>query len=87
MAVINADDPFAAYWTGLNQDRPVLRFGLEADTGAEVAGRYILKGLGATVAVQNSGRRIDFELQAPGVQQRSQCAGGGCRNACRRGQR
>ena len=67
VAVINADDPFAAYWTGLNQDRPVLRFGLEADTGAEVAGRYILKGLGATVAVQNSGRRIDFELQAPGV--------------------
>ncbi|MBX3679728.1 MAG: UDP-N-acetylmuramoyl-tripeptide--D-alanyl-D-alanine ligase [Rhodocyclaceae bacterium] len=65
VAVINADDPFAAYWTGLNEHRRVLRFALDAT--AEVTGSYILKGLGAAVAVQNSGRRIDIELHAPGL--------------------
>jgi UDP-N-acetylmuramoyl-tripeptide--D-alanyl-D-alanine ligase len=38
IAVVNADDPHAAYWKGLNRDRRVITFGLSEDADVRASG-------------------------------------------------
>ncbi len=64
VAVINADDPHADYWRGLNAQRRIVTFGMEA--GADVTGSCELHGLGARLALKSDGRSLAIALQVPG---------------------
>ncbi|MFN3985270.1 MAG: UDP-N-acetylmuramoyl-tripeptide--D-alanyl-D-alanine ligase [Rhodocyclaceae bacterium] len=65
VAVVNADDPHADYWKGLNASRKVLRFGFSA--GAEVHGHCELHGLLARVTIRHGKDSLDVQLQVPGA--------------------
>jgi len=51
VAVINADDPFAAYWRGLSAGS-VLTYGLQAE--ADVSATFTLGAMGSDLALQTS---------------------------------
>jgi UDP-N-acetylmuramoyl-tripeptide--D-alanyl-D-alanine ligase len=89
VAVVNADDDFAAYFIERVADRRVLRFGL--DTSRRRAGaRHRLDADGARFVLAAPGGDIAIELRAAGSPQRAQCARGGgdgprggCQSRCR----
>jgi len=64
-AVINADDPFCAYWRECNPMRPVLTFGL--DRPADVGGRCRLHALGSALTLSTAQGNLDVALQVPGA--------------------
>ena len=64
VAIINADDPHADYWRGLNSGRRVLSFGLSA--GADVRGEYQAGEFGGTLDVICSQGSVSIALQVPG---------------------
>lgn len=64
VAVINADDAAADEWWRVNAGRQRVRFGIDRD--AEVRGRYILKGHGASVTVHTPLGALELELIVPG---------------------
>jgi UDP-N-acetylmuramoyl-tripeptide--D-alanyl-D-alanine ligase len=65
VAVINADDPFAAYFTGLAGARKLLRFGVEAP--AEVAAADLRLGADASVfTLTTPSGRATVRLPLPG---------------------
>ena len=63
-AVINADDPHADYWRGLNAGRRVLSFGLAA--GADVRGDYRAGAFGGALEVACARGSARIALQVPG---------------------
>ena len=65
IAVINADDAFAAYWRGLNVGRTVMEFGLEQP--ALVTGRYELLPASVRLEIQCPQQSIQAHLQVPGL--------------------
>ncbi|THF61192.1 UDP-N-acetylmuramoyl-tripeptide--D-alanyl-D-alanine ligase [Pseudothauera rhizosphaerae] len=64
VAVVNADDPHAAYWRDLNVGRRVLSFSLQHP--ADVVGRCALHGLGCRIELTTPAGLVGFELQVPG---------------------
>lgn len=64
-AVINADDPHAAYWRSQLTGRRTLSFGLEGQ--AEVRGRAMLHGLGARLELESFAGRASISLGVPGL--------------------
>jgi UDP-N-acetylmuramoyl-tripeptide--D-alanyl-D-alanine ligase len=65
VAVINADDAFAAYWRGLNTQRTVIDFGLERP--AQVTGHYQGHALQSEIVLTTPNEEATFVLQLPGV--------------------
>lgn len=65
IALINADDPHAAYWHELNSGRPIVTFGI--DRAADVRGRCTLRGLGSRLELDTLQGAIAFALQVPGL--------------------
>jgi UDP-N-acetylmuramoyl-tripeptide--D-alanyl-D-alanine ligase len=65
VAVVNADDPHAAYWRALNVGRPIVTFGI--DHAADVHGRCTLRGLGSRLELDSPQGRIEVALQVPGL--------------------
>jgi UDP-N-acetylmuramoyl-tripeptide--D-alanyl-D-alanine ligase len=63
--VINADDAFAPYWRGLNQDRRIVDFGL--DRPAQVTGRYRGHALHSEIVLKTPHAQSTFALPVPGV--------------------
>ncbi len=64
VAIINADDPYADYWRGLNAGRRVLSFGFSA--GADVRGEYQADSYGGTLHVVCAKGSARVALQVPG---------------------
>ena len=64
VAVINADDPFAAYWKSANAGRRTLTFGLSPD--ADVSARCTTHGFASDVVLNSPKGVIQFRLQVPG---------------------
>lgn len=71
VAVINLDDRYAAYWQGLNQDRPWLGFGLDAPQAAlqtrwTAPNRVVLRTeeLEASVTLAAPGRHMAYNAAA-----------------------
>ncbi len=65
IAIVNADDPYADYWAGLNQGRAVLRFGL---TGvADVSATWHGDALSSTLALRTPIGDARVELRLPGI--------------------
>ena len=65
IAVINADDTFAAYWRELNTERVVMDFGLAPP--AQVTGRYELLPASVRLEIQCPQQNIPVHLQVPGL--------------------
>ncbi|MBL8489170.1 MAG: UDP-N-acetylmuramoyl-tripeptide--D-alanyl-D-alanine ligase, partial [Rhodocyclaceae bacterium] len=65
IAVINADDEFAAYWTALAGPRRVSAFGLE--NPAEVRCEWSQEALGSRLELHAEGRAAVVELSIPGT--------------------
>jgi UDP-N-acetylmuramoyl-tripeptide--D-alanyl-D-alanine ligase len=65
IAVINADDAFAAYWRSLNTGRRVVDFGL--DQPAEVHGQWEAADGGSLVTVTTPDSSYQARLHVPGV--------------------
>lgn len=65
IAVINSDDPHAAYWHAINGERPIVTFGI--DRAADVHGRCTLRGLGSRLELDTPQGAIEFALQVPGL--------------------
>jgi len=65
IAVINADDVFAPYWRGLNEDRRIIDFGL--DHPAQITGRYRGHALRSEIVLKTPGAQSAFVLPMPGV--------------------
>lgn len=63
-AIINADDPHADYWRGLNTGRSMLSFGLSA--GADVRGEFLPGEFGGTLEVVCAQGSDSIALQVPG---------------------
>ena len=63
-AIINADDPHADYWRGLNTGRRVLSFGFSP--GADVRGEYQAGEFGGTLHVASTQGSASIALQVPG---------------------
>lgn len=57
IAVINADDTYADYWLSLNQERQVLRFGLEND--ADIQGQLLTQN---TLQINYKDEKFDVQL-------------------------
>ncbi|PKO52974.1 MAG: UDP-N-acetylmuramoyl-tripeptide--D-alanyl-D-alanine ligase, partial [Betaproteobacteria bacterium HGW-Betaproteobacteria-21] len=64
VAVINSDDPHAAYWRDLNAGRRIVTFGI--DQPADVRGRCTLHGLGSRLDLDTPQGRVEVVLQVPG---------------------
>ena len=64
VAIINADDPYADYWRGLNAGHQVLSFGFSA--GADVRGEYQADQYGGTLHVVCAKGSARVALQVPG---------------------
>ncbi|HRP97147.1 MAG TPA: UDP-N-acetylmuramoyl-tripeptide--D-alanyl-D-alanine ligase [Rhodocyclaceae bacterium] len=64
IAVINADDPHADYWRGLNASRRTVGFGLTRP--ADVQGRCTLQGLGSELVLTTPAGAVTVALQVPG---------------------
>jgi len=65
IAVINADDAFAAMWREVNAGREVMDFGLEHV--ARVNGRYELLAAGAQLEIDLPTATLHVRLQVPGL--------------------
>ncbi|MBL8436775.1 MAG: UDP-N-acetylmuramoyl-tripeptide--D-alanyl-D-alanine ligase [Zoogloeaceae bacterium] len=65
VAVVNADDAFADYWRECNATRRLVTFGVS--TPADIAGQFVLRGLGSRIDLSTPAGRISFEMQIPGV--------------------
>jgi UDP-N-acetylmuramoyl-tripeptide--D-alanyl-D-alanine ligase len=65
IAVINADDEYAALWRALAGDRSRIEFGLRA--GADVTARYELDFFGARLMMNLPDGIEETELRVPGV--------------------
>lgn len=65
VAVINADDDFAAYWQSLNPERKVLTFGLNAS--ANISATYRLLDDGADIALNTPNGQVSFRLSVLGL--------------------
>jgi UDP-N-acetylmuramoyl-tripeptide--D-alanyl-D-alanine ligase len=70
-AIINADDPHAAYWRSLVVGRPaadgavrIVDFGVEHP--AQVTGRYAFTGFGSEIALQTPAGSAQVQLRIPG---------------------
>lgn len=63
-AVINADDPHADYWRGLNTGRRIVSFGLDAP--ADVSTQYMQKAFGSDLTLNAFGQEASFSLNVPG---------------------
>ena len=64
-AVINADDPYAAYWRALVRPQQVRDFGIEQP--AAVSGRYALSDFGSDIALAAPEGSVKFRLQVAGL--------------------
>ncbi len=64
VAVINADDPFADYWLGLNDGRRVIRFGLENE--AEVSADWRGNHQGSLLHLRTPLGETQVQLSLPG---------------------
>ena len=71
VAVVNADDDFAAYWRSLVVGRPgakgpvrIVDFGI--DRPAQVTGRYAFTGFGSEIALSTPAGSASIRLQVPG---------------------
>ena len=64
-AVINADDPYAAYWRTLVPPQQVRDFGIEQP--AAVSGRYTLSDFGSDIELSAPEGSVKFRLQAAGL--------------------
>jgi UDP-N-acetylmuramoyl-tripeptide--D-alanyl-D-alanine ligase len=64
-AVINADDPYAAYWRSLVRPRQVRDFGIEQP--AAVSGRYTLSDFGSDIVLSAPEGNVNFTLQVAGL--------------------
>ena len=65
VAVINADDAYAAYWRGLAAPRRMLEFGIERP--AAVGGRFELRDFGSDIVLRAAEGEAPLRLQAAGV--------------------
>jgi UDP-N-acetylmuramoyl-tripeptide--D-alanyl-D-alanine ligase len=65
VAVVNADEPYAAYWQTLNAGRKVVTCGL--DTAADVRAECTVRGLGSRLELDTAQGRLCIELQVPGL--------------------
>ncbi len=65
VAVINADDAFAAMWRALNFGREIIDFALEH--AAKVTGRYEILPEGSQLEIKLPTASISTRLQVPGV--------------------
>jgi len=66
VAIINADDPFADYWRGINAGRKIVNFGLDAaDADVRVVGK--LDRLSVQIDLSTPEGRVAFELPVPGL--------------------
>jgi UDP-N-acetylmuramoyl-tripeptide--D-alanyl-D-alanine ligase len=65
VAVVNADDPHAAFFRGRAGARRVVDFGLEA--GAEVSGRFRLEPVSSEVSIRAPDGEAHATLAIPGV--------------------
>jgi UDP-N-acetylmuramoyl-tripeptide--D-alanyl-D-alanine ligase len=63
--VLNADDAFCGYWTGLRPELPVLRFALDAP--ADVSARYEPVADGSRVWLRLPGGEVEAQLRVPGL--------------------
>jgi UDP-N-acetylmuramoyl-tripeptide--D-alanyl-D-alanine ligase len=69
IAIINADDDYAAYWSSLNKQRQTITFGLTqpADvSGHYIAGEKLRICCNTANTVNNTKNMIDVTLQLPG---------------------
>jgi len=73
VAVINADDPQAAYWRSVNAGRAVVSFAL--DHVADVRARCAFHGLGAHLELTAPQGTVAFDLQVPGEHNARNAAG------------
>jgi len=64
-AVINADDPYAAYWRSLVRPQQVRDFGVEQP--AAVSGRYTLSDFGSDIVLTAPEGSMKFTLQVAGL--------------------
>ena len=74
VAVINIEDPHAAYWLERNAGRAVCRFGL-AGSGAELSVSCEPRGLGSHLTLDAPAGRIAVDLQVPGEHNARNAAG------------
>ena len=65
VAVLNADDPFAAFWRNLSNNNKHLYFGL--DQPAEVSARYELRALDSDLHITTPAGTVSATLRAPGL--------------------
>jgi UDP-N-acetylmuramoyl-tripeptide--D-alanyl-D-alanine ligase len=64
IAIINADDPYAGLWRGMNPGRTVLSFGLSED--ATIRGEYHASGYGAALSITTPKGVLELEIKVPG---------------------
>lgn len=64
IAVINADDPHADYWRGLNAERTRVLFGMHRD--ADVRGAFRAHGLGGVLEIRAPQGVVEVPLRIPG---------------------
>lgn len=65
IALINADDAYADLWRGMNTERVVVDFALDAP--ARVTGAYTGHALESDIVVETPAGRSQFRLPVPGV--------------------
>lgn len=65
VAVVNADDPHAHYWRGLNATRRVVSFGL--DHPADVSASVTPRAYGSEIRLSADGQSRTFVLHMPGL--------------------
>jgi len=64
VAVVNADDPHADYWRGLNAGRTLFTFGMRQ--AADVAGTCTMHGFGSELRLRTPRGEICVSMQIPG---------------------
>lgn len=81
VAVVNADDAFANYWTSLNPGRHITRFGMQQT--ADVSAQCVAEGLSYRLALTSPSGSTDILLKVPGRHNVSNalCAAAACLSA------
>lgn len=64
VAIINADDKYAAYWLDLCKSKHVMRFGI--DNEADVKGKWIAEVSGGLLQISSGSESLDIHLKVPG---------------------
>jgi UDP-N-acetylmuramoyl-tripeptide--D-alanyl-D-alanine ligase len=64
IAIVNADDPYAGLWRGMNPGRTVLSFGLSE--AATIRGEYQASGYGAALRIATPRGVLQLEIKVPG---------------------